>query len=165
MPFNGGGAFSFHITGDATGPYTGSFTEDGTGSSTQGFDGPLTAFHATFTINSITPPAVITGTKDLAPGSLSAGQCTPPIYSVQFLNYQAVTPDCVDQGTSDLSFVSDPDPTFFHRFSESFVSLACTPPTNKKCAQATAHADKQCSQHGSDSKQCVKARREQEAAC
>jgi hypothetical protein len=77
---NGTTTQAFHWTGFATGPYTGTFTEDGTltigpqtgvGAGRFGFQlGPVLTFDATFTIDS--PTGTVTGTKHLiAPVSSS----------------------------------------------------------------------------------------------
>ena len=83
--------FSFTTTGSAGGPYVGTFVETGTitiGPQTnmeidsRGV-GAILAFQATFSIDSLFPPATVTGTKSLAPTAptgptLAAfGRCEP----------------------------------------------------------------------------------------
>src|SRR5438105_10305152 len=61
------GAFSFSVSGTATGPYPGPFTETGSGTVTGpiiGFLGVVSAFTATFSIHS--PTGNVTGTKTLS---------------------------------------------------------------------------------------------------
>ncbi|MGB2874581.1 MAG: post-COAP-1 domain-containing protein [Gaiellaceae bacterium] len=73
-PF-GQSMYTFHVTGEAIGPYSGTFVEDGTFTL-----GPITglalvSFDATFTITS--DAGTVTGTKTLAPdvGPVNVGVC------------------------------------------------------------------------------------------
>ena len=88
---NGTTVIPFQTDGSALGPYLGTFTETGTvtiGPQTDfTFDsrgtGPVTGFQASFTITSQIPPAIVTGTKQLAPTQPPAathqavGLCNP----------------------------------------------------------------------------------------
>jgi hypothetical protein len=88
---DGNTTFSYTTTGAAGGPYVGTFVENGTitiGPQTNlAIDsrgvGAILAFNATFTIDSVFPPATIGGSKSLAPtapteATLAAfGRCEP----------------------------------------------------------------------------------------
>jgi hypothetical protein len=65
--FTGTGEFS--LTGTATGPYPGTFTETGSAAMA---GGNVTALHVSFTIDSPSTSTTISGTKDLV---LGAGSC------------------------------------------------------------------------------------------
>ena len=89
---DGSTTFSYTATGAAQGPYVGTFVETGTitiGPQTnteidsRGV-GAILAFDATFTIDSLFPPATVTGTKTLAPTAPTVptladgfGRCEP----------------------------------------------------------------------------------------
>jgi Bacterial Ig-like domain (group 1) len=116
---SGTSTFTFSVSGVATGPYTGTFTE--TGSVTVGpqtvelfpgqFAGAVTDFHASFQIDS--PLGTVTGTKrrvgDPGPTApFNAGGCfsgpnntatAAQIYA-NALTYSANTPDGPDEGSS-----------------------------------------------------------------
>ncbi|GAA1756457.1 hypothetical protein GCM10009712_01740 [Pseudarthrobacter sulfonivorans] len=74
----GGGTFTLHATGTATGPYPGTFVEDITVGAA-GIPNPpditstLSSFHSTFTITSAA--GTVTGTKDLAAGGGGFAWC------------------------------------------------------------------------------------------
>jgi hypothetical protein len=63
-PF-GNSVYQFHVEGEAVGPYTGTFVEDGTFTIAPITTPMLSTFDATFTITS--PAGMVTGTKTLAP--------------------------------------------------------------------------------------------------
>ena len=142
---------SFQTAGTATGPYLGTFTETGTftiGPQTnttidsRGV-GAILDFQASFTINSSTPAATVTGAKQLAPTSpnpsdLSAfGRCDPhgssppdtavfAIVSDPFVLYTAqinsVTGTRTDSGTSGVLIQTATDPSSPNTFLEAFNS-------------------------------------------
>jgi hypothetical protein len=142
---------SFQTAGTAIGPYLGTFTETGTftiGPQTnttidsRGV-GAILDFQASFTINSQTPAATVTGTKQLAPTSpnpsnLSAhGRCDPDgssppdtavsvVVSDPFVLYTAqinsVTGTRTDSGTSGVLLQTATDPSSPNTFLEAFNS-------------------------------------------
>jgi hypothetical protein len=144
---------SFTTQGSAFGPYSGTFVESGTFTigpqtdtsiDTRGV-GAITAFQATFTINSTFPVGTVTGTKHLSPtaptaSSLAAfGSCdpngsSPPndviatvsnphiLYDAQI---NATTGSRTDSGTAGLIVQSIPTPPSLITFQEGFNSTAC----------------------------------------
>jgi hypothetical protein len=144
---------SFTTQGSAFGPYSGTFVESGsftigpqtdTSIDTRGV-GPITAFQATFTINSQFPAGTVTGTKQLAPvapttpslavfGSCDPDGSSPPndvvaaisdpnvLYTAQI---NATTGSRSDSGTSGLMVQSIPTPPSLITFQEGFNSTAC----------------------------------------
>jgi hypothetical protein len=123
--------FEFTVTGEAVGPYPGTFTESGT--LTMSLLGE-TSFESTFTINS---PAgtVENGSKSLVTsnlaicGNLAIGSGGPnAVWFEGTVSYSATinTPNGsrVDSGTGFVSFQNfdDPNLTNSHSFSESFMS-------------------------------------------
>jgi hypothetical protein len=75
-PF-GESTFQFQVTGEAVGPYPGTFTEEGTFTLGPITNQALVSFDSTFTINSIA--GTVTGTKTLAPDvhPVNFGRCGP----------------------------------------------------------------------------------------
>jgi len=144
---------SFTTQGSAFGPYSGTFVESGTFTigpqtdtsiDTRGV-GTITAFQATFTINSQFPVGSVTGTKQLSPtapttpslaafGSCDPNGSSPPndmvaaisnphlVYSAQI---NATTGSRTDSGTSGLIVQSIPTPPSLIAFQEGFNSTAC----------------------------------------
>jgi hypothetical protein len=142
---------SFESTGSALGPYSGTFVETGTFTigpqtdtsiDTRGV-GAITAFSATFTINSQFPVGTVTGSKQLSPtaptgsslamfGSCDPDGSSPPndvvaaisdpnlVYSAQI---NATTGSRTDSGTSGL-IIRSAAPSLI-TFQESFNSTAC----------------------------------------
>jgi hypothetical protein len=91
---NQAGTFTYHATGDATGPYPGTFVEDitiGTAAIPVPPDdtSTLTSFHATFTITST--KGTVTGTKDLTVSGGGFAWCLPPFafFQAPALTYSA----------------------------------------------------------------------------
>jgi hypothetical protein len=143
----GGGTFSFTASGVATGPYTGTFTESGTGTLTD-FPGSsqsfFTAFSATFTIYSPSGAVLVTGSKTLdtsVPNTSDAcyNQLNAVIASGIPTTYGATidTPagNYHDQGTSAVGNLrSGPTPTDT-TLAETFTSTSTQPtlivPTGK----------------------------------
>jgi flagellin-like hook-associated protein FlgL len=150
---SGSTTVSFTTQGSAFGPYSGTFMESGsftigpqtdTSIDVRGV-GPITAFQATFTINSQFPAGTVTGTKQLAPTAPSSpslavfGSCDPDgssppndviaaisdphlLYSAQI---NATTGSGTDSGTSGLIVQSVPTPPSLITFQEGFNSTAC----------------------------------------
>lgn len=136
------GDFSFTASGVATGPYSGTFTETGTGTISQIFFGPVTAFSASFTVLSPSGDVLVRGTKSLDPTvpNPSVGCLSPPNVGIVFgipTAYVAtiVTPagDYRDEGTSIIqTLFSDPSSTFLdERFASTLPQPVLLPPTNK----------------------------------
>jgi hypothetical protein len=147
--------FTFHAQGSAFGPYFGTFTE--TGSFTVGPQtnttidsrgvGPILAFQATFTIQSVVPAGTVTGTKQLSPATPTAaslaafGICDPDgsspptdvsaIVTDPFVLYNAqinaATGARTDSGTGSVFIQSVTTVASPATFQESFNSTA-TPP-------------------------------------
>jgi hypothetical protein len=142
---------SFQSNGSALGPYSGTFVETGTFTIGPQMDtsidsrgvGAITAFNASFTINSQFPVGTVTGSKQLSPtaptgsslamfGSCDPNGSSPPndvvaaisnpnlVYSAQI---NATTGSLTDSGTSGLFIRSVPAPLI--TFQESFSSTAC----------------------------------------
>jgi hypothetical protein len=143
----------FTTQGSAFGPYSGTFVESGSFTIGPQTDtsidprgaGPITAFQATFTINSQFPAGTVTGTKQLSPtapatpslavfGSCDPNGSSPPndviaaisdpnlVYSAQI---NATTGSRTDSGTSGLIVQSVPTPPSLITFQEAFNSTAC----------------------------------------
>jgi hypothetical protein len=154
------GTFTYHAAGSAAGPYNGTFTEDGTVTTDESEN--LTSLTATFTINSTSPPATVTGEKHMDAASFGFGACAVPGEEQASdangtFSYTAQTPDCDDHGLTVL--FTGPD-----AFSETFTSEGCVS-TSKKCTKATDKADRQCTKHGTGSKPCDKAEEKQGTSC
>jgi hypothetical protein len=132
----GESSFTFHVEGEAVGPYTGTFVEDGTFTIAPVATPVLSAFNATFTITS--PAGTVTGTKTLAAdlGPVNVAVCGPFTQfvpndpnSIEFqatTRYTATVPGGSDSGQAVVSYqdlqVRDvPDVNTFS-FSENFVS-------------------------------------------
>jgi hypothetical protein len=144
---------SFQSNGSALGPYSGTYVETGTFTIGPQTDtsidsrgvGAITAFNATFTINSQFPVGTATGSKQLSPraptgsslamfGSCDPDGSSPPndvvaaisnpnlVYSAQI---NATTGSRTDSGTSGLFIRSVPAPPSLITFQESFNSTAC----------------------------------------
>src|SRR5687768_8226270 len=105
---------SYTVTGTASGPYPGAFTETGTARlSAFGFEKPsLVALDATFTIAS--PAGTVTGTKRFEAGKThGTGTCDDAkgdssLHATGVV-YTAKLPDgTVDQGTVEMSFTDFP---------------------------------------------------------
>jgi hypothetical protein len=128
------GTFTYHSTGDASGPYPGTYTESGTvtigpGPAPNGSlsdPHPVTAFSATFTITS--GSTIISGTKTYDPAGHvvdgAAGRCSadaepngifPTSYASFNLKYtarinQEGSPSYLDGGTGYVAGFAIPDP-------------------------------------------------------
>ena len=149
--------FSYTTTGAAGGPYVGTFEESGTitigpQTNTQ-IDsrgvGAILAFDATFTINSVFPPATVTGTKSLAPTApteptlAALGRCEPDganpptavfaLISTENVLYEAditaITGNRSDSGNAGL-FIETTSVPLTTAFLESFTS---TEPLPEEC--------------------------------
>jgi hypothetical protein len=159
---------NFTAQGSAFGPYSGTFVETGsftigpqtdTSIDTRGV-GPITAFQATFTINSQLPAGTVTGTKQLAstaptsPSLAVFGSCDPDgssppnevvaaigdpnlVYTAQI---NATTGSRVDSGTSGLVIRSVPTAPSLITFQEGFTS-ACEDGNNGQ-GQGQGHGPK-----------------------
>jgi hypothetical protein len=144
---------NFTTQGSAFGPYSGTFVETGrftigpqtdTSIDSRGV-GPITAFQASFTINSTFPAGTVTGTKQLSPtaptsptlaafGSCDPTGSSPPndvvaavsdpnlVYSAQI---NATTGSRTDSGTSGVAIRSLPPLPGLITFTEGFNSTAC----------------------------------------
>jgi hypothetical protein len=160
---------SFHAQGAALGPYSGTFTESGTFTigpqtdtsiDTRGV-GPITAFQATFTIDSDFPVGTVTGTKQLSPtapagsslavfGSCDPNGSSPPndvvlaisnphvLYDAQI---NAVTGSRTDSGTASVVIRSMPSLPSLITFQEVFNS---TEPVPVACADQDGNQDDDC---------------------
>lgn len=132
----GESSFSFHAEGEAIGPYTGTFVENGTFTIAPIATPMLSTFDATFTITS--PAGTVTGTKTLAPdlGPVNVAVCGPFTQfvpndpnSIDFqatTRYSASVPGASDSGQAvvhyqDLQVRDVPDTNTF-AFSENLVS-------------------------------------------
>jgi hypothetical protein len=141
---------NFTAQGSALGPYFGTFIETGsftigpqtdTSIDTRGV-GAITAFQATFTINSTSPMGTVTGSKQLSPtaptspslavfGSCDPNGSSPPnevvaaisnpnlVYTAQI---NATTGSRTDSGPSVLIIRSVPTPPSLITFQEAFTS-------------------------------------------
>lgn len=133
---DGTGTFTYHFQGTASGPYPGTFVEDVT--VTAGAPVPpdtltrLTAFHATFTITSVTEE--VTGTKDLVPGESGLAYCSVgrhhrATFAAPSLTYSAAISSGghtnTDEGTASATL------QYGHPFSESFLMSQGLSPTAK----------------------------------
>jgi hypothetical protein len=146
---------TYQTQGSAFGPYSGTFTETGsftigpqtdTSIDTRGV-GPITAFQATFTINSTFISGTVTGTKQLSPtaptgsslaifGSCDPNGSSPPndvvlaisnpnvVYNAQI---NAITGSRTDSGTSSVAIRSIPGPASTITFTEAFNSTQPEP--------------------------------------
>jgi hypothetical protein len=120
-----GGTYS--VTGTATGPYPGTFTETGTFS--------LVVTNATFTITSGT--TTITGSKTRGGGGGATGTCNPPSQSSFGLSYTATihTPNgnFHDEGTSaqQVAITSAGAATLTETFASSLAQPVLIAPTSK----------------------------------
>jgi hypothetical protein len=160
---------NFTTQGSAFGPYSGTFVETGsftigpqtdTSIDTRGV-GAITAFQATFTINSQFPAGTVTGSKQLSPTAPTApslaafGSCDPDgssppndvvaaisnphlVYSAQI---NATTGSRTDSGTSGLIVQSVPTPPSLITFQEAFNSTACEDGNNGN-GQGQGHGPK-----------------------
>ena len=140
----GDSSYTFEITGPASGPYPGSFTE--TGSVTIGpqtepipgapgqYRGPVTAFTSSFTISGAA--GTVSGTKSLVAGSpANLGVCGGPAAQViaSALTYEATLPGgTVDSGSTwdNFNMYEPPRPPTRVRFEfrSAFNSQSVTPP-------------------------------------
>jgi hypothetical protein len=160
---------NFTTQGSAFGPYSGTFVETGsftigpqtdTSIDTRGV-GAITAFTATFTINSTFPVGTVTGSKQLSPTAPTApslaafGSCDPDgssppndlvaavsdphlVYSAQI---NAATGSRTDSGTSGLIIRSVPAPPSLITFQQAFTSTACEDGNNGQ-GQGQGHGPK-----------------------
>lgn len=133
----GDSTFTFHAEGEAIGPYTGTFVEDGTFTIAPVLTPVLSTFNATFTITS--SAGTVTGTKTLAPdlGPVNVAVCGPFTQFVpndpNSIDFQATTRysaslpgSASDSGQAvvhyqDLQVRDLPDVNTFN-FTETFVS-------------------------------------------
>jgi hypothetical protein len=159
---------NFTTQGSAFGPYSGTFVETGTFTIGPQTDtsidprgvGPITAFQATFTINSQFPVGTVTGSKQLSPTAPTTpslavfGRCDPDgssppndviaaisnpnlVYTAQI---NATTGSRTDGGTSGLIVQSIPTPPSLITFQEAFTS-ACEDGNNGQ-GQGQGHGPK-----------------------
>jgi hypothetical protein len=125
------GTISFRVSGVATGPYPGTFTETGTATSSPvGETGPLVlALDAAFTIQS--GPDVVTGTKHFNARLESLGICDPAgvVVVIGSTTYtariSASSGSFSDRGGSDVAFENIAD--FIVDFTENFTSELAAP--------------------------------------
>jgi hypothetical protein len=146
--FSGTGEFS--LTGTATGPYPGAFTETGSAALA---GGNVTALHVSFTIDSPSTSTTISGTKDLV---LGAGSCELLVGSPQQVSlYQTdaqVTYAAIlhraqgafsDSGTGFFSLEADAPgatvPTIF--FDETFDTSNGVLPADKAACKNGGYRD------------------------
>jgi hypothetical protein len=137
------GDFSFTVSGAATGPYPGTFTESGTGHVTQPAVGAatVTAFSASFTIYASDGSVLVQGAKTLdtsapTPGfGCYDGTATGTVYTPTTYNatIYTLTGNYHDEGTSVITALfTDPAGTYL---SEPFASTLTQPvliePTDK----------------------------------
>ncbi|MFK4299556.1 hypothetical protein ABH924_004740 [Arthrobacter sp. GAS37] len=136
---DGTGTFTFHFQGTANGPYPGTFVEDVSvtagGPALPDNTHPLTAFHATFTITSVT--GEVTGTKDLAPDASGTAFCSLggrhhpalAVFTAPSLTYSAAISSGghtnTDAGTASAALQHG------HPFTESFLTSQGLAPTAK----------------------------------
>jgi hypothetical protein len=128
------GSFSFTVSGTATGPYSGTFTETGSGTVNPAFT--VATFTTSFTINS--PTGQVRGTKTFS-GQASI-QCYQDPSNFVFdvgTNYEATigtsNGNYTDQGTAD-TFVFESSGTlndFGESFTSSLTQTTLTEPTSK----------------------------------
>jgi hypothetical protein len=143
----GSSSYAFHVEGEAVGPYTGTFVEDGTFTIAPITTPELSSFDATFTITS--DLGTVTGTKTLAGdlGPVNVATCGPftgfvpdEPNSFQFqatARYSANLPQggsdsgesVVEYGDMDIRNVADTN-TF--NFLETFTSTAFTSAPGEK---------------------------------
>ena len=134
---SGNSSYTFHVEGEAIGPYTGTYVEDGSFTIAPISNPVLTAFNSTFTITS--PAGTVTGTKALAAdlGPINVATCGAFTGFVpndpNSINFQATTRysenlpgGAVDSGHAvvtyqDLQFRDLPDLNTFS-FVENFYS-------------------------------------------
>jgi hypothetical protein len=136
-----GGDFSFSASGLATGPYSGTFTETGTGHVDPPVSATVTAFSASFTVYSAAGDVLVTGTKSLDTtvpngaachnGSATGAINTPTTYGATIYT---PTGNYRDEGASlVLVLFTDPTGTLLN---EGFVSSLTAPvplaPTDKE---------------------------------
>jgi hypothetical protein len=142
---SGTSTFTFTATGEASIAYTGTFTESGTvtiGPQVGGV-GPVTSIDTTFTVDSISPPATITGEKHLAPGSGATGVCDSSgqqASGVLAVDYSAtITPagggQFSDHGTADFGVTSTAIQTHFLEafFSDQTETTPVIPTSKEQC--------------------------------
>lgn len=126
------GSFDFSVSGTATGPFPGTFTESG--SFTAPRSGFLSDFSSTFTITSTS--ATVTGIKRLA-GDDSATSCAFPEVSTSNLAtiYRATINGQLSAGTASGSIDGSPGSRVPPNFSENFASSGVVQLTSKaQCA-------------------------------
>jgi hypothetical protein len=130
-----GGPFSLTVSGTATGPYPGTFTETGTGTVDQATNS-LSAFSASFTIDSAA--GTVTGTTSGSGGTGCQDTLGDTGGNLSGIPYQATistpTGNYTDQGTSDIAFVTEPSlpPILFGEdFSSALSQPALISPTSK----------------------------------
>ena len=145
----GTSSFSYQVSGVATGPYPGTFTETGTvtmgpqvfGGGFSNPSGLLQSWTASFTINSAA--GLVTGNKSLPPGQTGVGICAPSNVPLPFaeqhsanarfpgLAYRAVITvagaQFADSGTSPTTFNETPTTPVANNFNEDFGSSQVTP--------------------------------------
>lgn len=133
-----GGSFSFSVSGTATGPFPGTFTESGTFVALP--DGFLTSFSSTFTVTNSSGTVTVTGSKSLV-GDFSRMFCDKisSYSSVSTVNDFTTTYAATINGTGGdkgaatvniSGLVGFPRPTLV--FSETFGSAGGPPPPTSK---------------------------------
>ena len=127
--------YSYSVSGTATGPYPGTFTETGSGTA-GGLGGPGPAtLSASFTIHS--GNFLITGTKTGGSGTGCVGENGDSSADVSGLSYQATihtsTGNYADQGTSNAVVLTSPSAgtDLAEDFTSSLAAPVLIAPTNK----------------------------------
>jgi hypothetical protein len=136
---NGGGNFTFSVSGTAYGPYPGTFTESGSFSITNNV---ISAFSASFTITS--SAGRVTGTKSLSEGQVAScfqeGSAVRVSAPDNFIAFYTATSTGTDQVTGISSvtingLLGSPPDFFEERFGTSCQGLCqnpgLPPPTSK----------------------------------
>lgn len=154
------GRIVFSLSGTATGPYTGTYREQGEitfdpygGTDETDYAMPVTGFQATFTIEDASGTQVVEGQKYFADGTTGLVDCPGPLFedfesrgSITGLGYAATLPGgATDEGTSDVSW----DWSFTERWAGSFTQTFTSggaPPPPPPPAQPTDK--KQCKNGG-----------------
>ena len=135
---DGSGTFSYDATGNAAGPYAGTYTEHGTVTIGDDF-GTLSGWEADFTIRSTSPTATITGHKSFKPGtstSENGGACGSGSFGEAMnLVYTATIVPAAGPAFNDRGFSSADVETFvtLHEGYQSQGTSAGGPLTKRDC--------------------------------
>ena len=122
------GTFSFNVSGIASAPLVGSFTETGTVTLS---GGSVTSASATFVISS--PSASATGSITSDPSSASDGYCVPGVFGSAYFagSYTATVTDGTGESTQDsgnVSTTASGGPSAYSAIAEQFVHPPPPPP-------------------------------------